>query len=30
MEELVAHLRDRLADQPDGTPQRLRESTFAT
>jgi len=27
MVELVAHLRDRLADQPDGTPQRLREST---
>jgi len=25
--ELVAHLRDRLTDQPDGTPQRLREST---
>ncbi|MGH9445127.1 MAG: DUF3150 domain-containing protein [Terriglobia bacterium] len=27
MVELVAHLRDRLTDQPDGTPQRLREST---
>ncbi len=27
MAELVAHLRDRLTDQPDGTPQRLREST---
>ncbi|HEV2416482.1 MAG TPA: hypothetical protein VGX94_01625 [Terriglobia bacterium] len=27
MVELVAHLRDRLSDQPDGTPQRLREST---
>src|SRR3989454_3336672 len=25
--ELVAHLRDRLTDQTDGTPQRLREST---
>ena len=25
---LVAHLRDRLTDQPDGTPQRLRESTL--
>jgi hypothetical protein len=27
MVELVAHLRDRLTDQPDGTPQRLRETT---
>jgi hypothetical protein len=27
MAELVVHLRDRLTDQPDGTPQRLREST---
>ncbi len=27
MAELVAHLRDRLTDQPDGTPQRLREWT---
>jgi len=27
MVELVAHLRDRLTDQPDGAPQRLREST---
>ncbi len=27
MVELVAHLRDRLTDQADGTPQRLREST---
>jgi len=27
MAELVTHLRDRLADQPDGKPQRLREST---
>lgn len=27
MVELVAHLRDRLADQPDGSPQRVREST---
>jgi hypothetical protein len=27
MVELVAHLRDRLMDQPNGTPQRLREST---
>jgi len=27
MVELVAHLRDRLTDQPDGTQQRLREST---
>ena len=27
MVELVAHLRERLTDQPDGTPQRLREST---
>ena len=27
MVELVAHLRTRLADQPDGTPLRLREST---
>ncbi len=27
MVELVAHLRDRLMDQPDGAPQRLREST---
>lgn len=27
MVELVAHLRARLTDQPDGTPQRLREST---
>src|SRR5438105_1875077 len=27
MVELVAHLRDRLTDQSDGTPQRLREST---
>jgi hypothetical protein len=27
MVELVAHLRDRLIDQPDGTPQWLREST---
>jgi len=26
--ELVSHLRDRLADQPDGKPQRLRESTL--
>jgi hypothetical protein len=26
--ELVSHLRDRLADQPDGRPQRLRESTL--
>lgn len=26
--ELVAHLRDRLVDQPDGAPQRLRESTI--
>jgi hypothetical protein len=25
--EMVNHLRDRLADQPDGKPQRLREST---
>jgi len=25
--ELVSHLRDRLGDQPDGKPQRLREST---
>jgi hypothetical protein len=25
--ELVSHLRDRLEDQPDGKPQRLREST---
>lgn len=25
--ELVTHLRDRLGDQPDGKPQRLREST---
>ena len=25
--ELVNHLRERLADQPDGKPQRLREST---
>jgi hypothetical protein len=24
--ELVSHLRDQLADQPDGKPQRLRES----
>jgi hypothetical protein len=24
---MVNHLRDRLADQPDGKPQRLREST---
>ena len=24
--ELVSHLRDRLEDQPDGKPQRLRES----
>jgi len=28
MAEMVAHLRDRLTDQPDGTPQRLRESTM--
>jgi hypothetical protein len=27
MVELVAHLSDRLTDQPDGTPQRLHEST---
>ena len=27
MVELVAHLRDRLTDQPDGTPQRFRETT---
>ena len=27
MVELVAHLRDRLTDQADGTPHRLREST---
>jgi hypothetical protein len=27
MVELVAHLRDRLIDEPDGTPQRLRETT---
>jgi hypothetical protein len=27
MVELVAHLRNRLTDQPDGMPQRLREST---
>ncbi|HEX5481832.1 MAG TPA: hypothetical protein VFZ08_04325 [Terriglobia bacterium] len=27
MVELVARLRDRLADQPDGTSQRVREST---
>ena len=27
MVELVAHLRDRLTDQSDGTQQRLREST---
>jgi hypothetical protein len=26
--ELVSHLRDRLGDQPDGKPQRLRESTL--
>ena len=26
--ELVSHLRDRLADQPDDKPQRLRESTL--
>jgi hypothetical protein len=26
--ELVSHLRDRLTDQPDGKPQRLRESTL--
>jgi len=26
--EMVNHLRDRLADQPDGKPQRLRESTL--
>ncbi len=26
--ELVSHLRDRLADQPDGRPQRLRESSL--
>ena len=26
--ELVSHLRDLQADQPDGKPQRLRESTF--
>jgi hypothetical protein len=25
--EMVSHLRDRLADQPDGKPQHLREST---
>jgi hypothetical protein len=27
MVELVAHLRDRLAEQPGGAPQRVREST---
>ena len=27
MAELVAHMRDRLTDQANGTPQRLREST---
>jgi hypothetical protein len=26
--ELVSHLRDRLADQPHGKPQRLRESSL--
>ena len=26
--ELVSHLRDRLGDQPNGKPQRLRESTL--
>ncbi len=26
--EMVAHLRDRLADQADGKPQRIRESTL--
>jgi len=26
--ELVNHVRDRLADQPDGKPLRLRESTL--
>lgn len=26
--ELVAHLRDRLVDQLDGAPQRLREPTI--
>ena len=26
--ELVSHLRDPLGDQPDGKPQRLRESTL--
>ncbi|MHB8655585.1 MAG: DUF3150 domain-containing protein [Terriglobia bacterium] len=28
MAEMVAHLRDRLADQADGRPQRIRESTI--
>jgi len=27
MAEMVAHLRDRLTDQADGKPQRIREST---
>jgi hypothetical protein len=26
--ELMSHLRDGLGDQPDGKPQRLRESTL--
>lgn len=28
MAEMVAHLRDRLTDQADGKPQRIRESTI--
>jgi hypothetical protein len=26
--ELASHLRDRLGDQPDGKPQRLRATPF--